>query len=183
MVATKRQASLVKDVAMTSTTSGDVPKAPERSRFQFSLSSLLLLVTLFSVWMGLLITVPCLALAGLVFFSPAMARAVFILNLLSEHNEATSALEKLSIMGASMMLMLMVYLLTIVAAISAASVGSLIYLTINGILGGALDETAWESVAVLVISAGTILLAVYVAVWLMWTTWPRYSESLRKEYF
>lgn len=159
------------------------PAAAVKPRFQFSLGTLLLLVTLFSVWMGLLITVPCIAVAALVFFCPALARAMFIMQLLKSHGEATSSLEKLSMIVASMVLVIFVYLMTLAAAMSSILVGGLLYLAANFISGGRLTNSVWESCAFIGVSIVTMLITVFVAAWLMWKSWPRYSEALRYEYF
>jgi hypothetical protein len=151
------------------------PAVMEQVGFQFSLGTLLLLVTLLSIWLGLLLTLPCVAVGGLVLFSPAIARTVAAVRILHRKGNVTTVGDKLAQLFASMVITGAAYVSSFLTGfavlILAEVIGKIVDVTMDVPHGSTVASANMVVIAVL-----GLIFAALLGLWLFVKWWPRQRD-------
>ena len=149
------------------------PDSTAASGSTFSLATMLLIVTLFSLWLGILVTLPCVAVGGLVLFAPAVARTVVAVRILNRKEHVTTVGEKLAQLLASMVITCVTCMLSLVSALAAVALAEMIVRVIEAMIVVTPDRPTWMSaIRIVTCTLGLILAAVW-GLWLFAKWWPR----------
>jgi hypothetical protein len=143
-------------------------RPPPADRFSFSLSTLMLLMTLATVWLGLLAAAPGLAIFACILLLPVLVRTSMVVKRREAAGGAVSTGEKLALAATSLGVSLVIVTVTTVAAVG----------TFCGLCLGMYEmygdrRNAEDNVILMMVIAGSVTLLVLIGLGYLFAKWVR----------
>lgn len=139
----------------------------------FSLGSMLLTVTVFSICLTLVVRLPQLGMVMLILLVPGLVRTIVVIRMDHRYGQVTSLLEKVEYLTYSILMVVVLYLFAVAIVLGSTLLGLFMYGILSVLQEEAFPELNWDDPFQFMLVCIGVISAMFVTLRLFWRWWPR----------